>query len=130
MHERKHETGPWDQGFENGVFGDTEAPQSDRLRWEPIFPTDEPLSGKHPKLPAGNRPPLLPRLIAIALFGLAIAVGFTFLKEIKAFIGVIPLAISNDPREQVKGLAAFGLCLVAILAAMRIALNGNDRNRN
>jgi len=56
------------------------------------------------------------------------AAAFLNFESLKAFFATMQHAGSRDPVEQFKGLATFGIVLVSILAAMRIAIERSNRN--
>ena len=107
---------------------DIESPheQSDHLKWKPIFPSQEETgSSKSCSTRRG------PRWIAICLFCIAIVILISNLNHIGALIRTIGhIGPGWNDGDRTTGLAALGIVLVAILAAMRIALDASrDRNK-
>ena len=101
-----------------------------RLVYRPIFRDEQ--GGSAPRPPPSRRDGSgrsWSGLFAFALLLIAAVVILLNLDEIKAFFATMEDAGSHDPVRQFKGLATFGIVVVSILAAMRIALNRRDDDR-
>lgn len=102
----------------------------DRIRWEPLYPPDEPPAERSQQVPpqravrGGNAG----RLIALLMLAAAAVIAWWFYPSIAlcfARIGTIPdRPNSHDPFV---GFVAFGLCLVTIVAVVKIIVEGQRR---
>ena len=92
----------------------------DHLEWEPIYPPYEPADEPARRARGAG-------WVVLGLVLLALLVGFFTLNHITAFLSTIGhIGPEWDDGEKAIGLMAFGIVLVSILAAMKIALNAGQ----
>lgn len=110
--------------------------EDDPLRYQPIFPPlDEDLKlsenlnheiRQHQQARALHR---LRNLLALAFIIFAVVLGLTHRSELNTFfISMEFIGPGHSTEEMTWGLIVFGLVLVSILAAMKIVLQGNQKN--
>lgn len=64
---------------------------------------------------------------ALALLVIALVIVLTHLTQLQAFLGTMDdIGPGHSPDEQTRGLVAFGLAVVSILAALKILLSRGD----
>ena len=115
--------GDWPE-FHDRAQG-TRFEQQDPLKWHP-----------HVDLPQGAYEPncrssegvWLPRMVAIILIAVAIVLGLVFHGSIVSLLSMLKrIGPGHSHDDQTFGLAVFGIIVLSILAAMKIALQCCDR---
>ena len=103
---------------------------NERIRWVPIFPNRQQDSPPQHQPVGESTRSRIPNWVAFGLFALAAFLAVWHYRPIaQALEKMTRIGQTGDPVEDIKGLSIFGIVLVAILAALRIALNANRNDR-
>ena len=97
----------------------------DARRNDAIYP-DELVEQRPVLQPTGSK---RGRLVVWLFLGIAAWLGISHLADIKAFFSTIDDIGSSNPESQIKGLVSFGVICVAMLAALKIVLNAQDKDK-